>query len=98
MTRDVVWSRDALDDLKAQLVYIAADDTDAARRVAEALRDAASVLGHAPTGRPGRVSGVYEKSVAGLPFVIAYTISGETLAIVRVIHTARDWPKGQWPR
>lgn len=98
MTRDVVWSRDALDDLKARLAFIAADNPDAARRVADAVRDAAAALGHAPTGRPGRVMGIYEKSVAGLPFVIAYAVGAETLANVRVIQTARDWPKAQWPR
>lgn len=95
MTRGVVWSRDALDDVRAQLAFIAADNPDAARWVADALRDAAAALGRAPTGRPGRLTGVYEKSVAGLPYVIAYTIGGDTIAIVRVIHTARDWPKGQ---
>ena len=97
MTRKVVWSRAALDDLKAQLVYVAADNPDAARRVADVLLDAAAALGRTPTGRPGRVVGVYEKSVANLPYVIAYSIAEDTLAIVRVIHTARDWPKGQWP-
>ena len=97
MTRKVVWSRDALDDLKAQLAYIASDNPVAARRVADALLKAAEALGRAPTGRSGRVVGVYEKSVANLPYVIAYAIAEDTLAIVRVIHTARDWPKGQWP-
>ena len=94
MTRRVVWSRDALNDLKAQLSYIAADNPDAARRVADDLRDAAAALGRLPTGRPGRVAGVYEKSVGKLPYVIAYAPGDETLAILRVIHTARDWPKG----
>ena len=98
MTRRVVWSRDALDDLKAQLAYIAADNPDAARRVADALRDAAAALGQLPTGRPGRVAGVYEKSVGKMPYVIAYAMGDETLAILRVIHTARDWVKGAWPR
>lgn len=47
------------------------------------------------TGRPGRVTGTWEKSVAGLPYVLAYTVtaeeSEETLVVLRVIHTARDW-------
>ena len=90
MTRRVVWSRDALDDLKAQLAYITADNPDAARRVADALRDVAAALGRTPTGRPGRVAGVYEKSVGTLPYVIAYAVDDETLAILRMIHTARD--------
>ena len=98
MTRSVVWSRDALNDLKAQLAYIAADNPDAARRVADTLRDVAAALGRLPTGRPGRVAGVCEKSVGTLPYVIAYAVGDETLAIVRVIHTARDWPKGAWPK
>ena len=98
MTRSGVWSRDALNDLKAQLAYIAADNPDAARRVADALRDVAAALGRLPTGRPGRVAGVYEKSVGKLPYVIAYAPGDETLAILRVIHTARDWPKREWPK
>jgi toxin ParE1/3/4 len=90
LTRDVVWSRDALEDVKVQLAFIAADNSDAARRVADALRDAAAALGQSPTGRPGRVTGVYEKSVGGLPYVIAYTTGKKTLAIMRVIRSARD--------
>ena len=52
-------------------------------------------------GRPGRVTGSYEKSVSRLPYIIAYelrTIAGrECVVIVRVIHTSRDWPAEEWP-
>ena len=102
MTRRLRWSREALDDLKAQVAFIAADNPDAARRVADAIRAAAEGLAEMPTGRPGRVAGTYEKSVTRLPYVIAYALAergGEdVVAIVRVIHTARDWPRGSWPR
>ena len=84
--------------MNAHPTGLAADNPDAARRVAGALRDVAAALGRLPTGRPGRVAGVCEKSVGTLPYVIAYAVGDETLAIVRVIHTARDWPKGAWPR
>ena len=101
MTREVVWSRDALDDLKVQVAYIATDNPDAAQRVAQGIREAAAALGKIPTGRPGRVVGTYEKSVARLPYVIAYAISvkadSEAVVIVRVIHTARNRRSGQWP-
>ena len=101
MTRAVQWSRDALDDLKAQIVHIAADNPHAARRVAERIRAAGEALGAMATGRPGRVTGTYEKSVAGLPYILAYSIGaqgeGEVVSILRVIHTARDWPPGDWP-
>ncbi len=101
MTRPVLWSRDALDDLKKRLIYIAADDPIAASRVVDRLRKAAAQLEDFATGRPGRVAGTYEKSVTGLPYIIAYEIvtrdAGEAVAIVRVIHTARDWPEETWP-
>ena len=84
--------------MNAHPTGLEAVNSDAASRVVDALRDAATALGRLPTGRPGRVAGVYEKSVGKLPYVIAYAVGDETLAIVRVIHTARDWPKGAWPR
>lgn len=102
MKRPVIWSRSALDDLKAQVAYIAAENPAAAERVADAIRATAVALAEIPTGRSGRVTDTYEKSVTRLPYIIAYAITsshaGEAIAIVRVIHTARDWPTGQWPK
>jgi toxin ParE1/3/4 len=102
VTRAIVWSRDALDDLTAQMAYIAADNPEAARRVAGAILDAAAALGQFATGRPGRVVGTYEKPVTGLPYIIAYAITAaaeaESIAILRVIHTARNWPAAGWPK
>lgn len=101
MSRPVRWSTDALADLADQVAYIAAENPSAARRVADAIDETALTLSDVPTGRPGRVTGTYEKSVTGLPYILAYAItqSGgeETVAIVRVIHTARDWPAEKWP-
>ncbi|TPK58027.1 type II toxin-antitoxin system RelE/ParE family toxin [Mesorhizobium sp. B2-4-15] len=101
MTRPVQWSREALDDLKQQLAYIAADNPVAARRVADLIRGAGAALGKMPTGRPGRVSGSYEKVVTGLPYIIAYSLTvqagREFISIVRVIHTSRDWQPEEWP-
>jgi plasmid stabilization system protein ParE len=99
--RPARWSRSALDDLKQQIIHIAADDPVAAQRIVERIRDAGIVLGEIPTGRPGRVVGTYEKSVSRVPYIIAYAIGaageGEVISILRVIHTARDWPPNTWP-
>lgn len=101
MSRPVRWSTDALTDLAEQIAYIAADNPSAARRVAEAFDRTALALGDMPIGRPGRVTGTYEKSVTGLSYILAYAITQaggeETVAIVRVIHTARDWSTEKWP-
>jgi len=101
VSRPVRWSNDALADLAEQVAYIAADNPVAARRVADALDKTALALGDMPIGRPGRVTGTYEKSVTGLPYVVAYAITQtggtEEIAIVRVIHTSRDWNAEEWP-
>jgi len=99
--RPVRWSADALTDLADQVAYIASDNASAARRVTDAIDRTAAALGDMPIGRPGRVTGTYEKSVTGLPYIIAYTISHtsgeEAVVIVRVIHTSRDWRAEAWP-
>jgi plasmid stabilization system protein ParE len=101
VSRPVRWSAGALTDLAEQIAYIAADNPTAARRVAEALDKTALALGDMPTGRPGRVTGTYEKSVTGLSYILAYAITQtggeEEIAIVRVIHTARNWRDEGWP-
>jgi toxin ParE1/3/4 len=62
------------------------------------------VLSQRPIGRPGRVSNTYEKLVIGQPYIIVYSLlpsadGGEDdLVIMRIVHTARDWPPGRWPR
>ncbi len=101
MIRKVVWSRDALEDITAQAVYIAKNNKQAALRVANAIKDAGDKLGAFSTGRPGRFEGTYEKSLAGLPYIIVYALTGtdagEATMILRVIHTSQDWPKAGRP-
>ena len=101
MTRALAWSREALDDITAQVAHIAADNPAAARRVAASIGRVAEALAEMPTGRAGRVPGTREKPVPRLPYIVAYAIlprSGdEIVAILRVIHTARDWPAEEWP-
>lgn len=97
--RHVRWSDSALDDLEKQLVHIARDNIEAARRAAKRIRDTGDALGTFATGHPGRVAGTYEKSVTGLPYIIAYALSEDTsiLTILHVIHTARNWASEDWP-
>jgi len=101
MKRPVRWSRRALNDFKAQIDYIARDNAEAALRVADHIRDTAVALGARAIGRRGRVATTHEKTVVGLPYVIAYKIMmgsrGEFILIARVIHTSRNWPRGKWP-
>lgn len=92
----------ALANLREQIAFIAEDSPAAAHRVGDRIRTAGNELGRFATGRRGRMNGTYEKLVSGLPYLIVYTAreapTGRTMiAILRVIHTARDWPAGDWP-
>ena len=101
MKRPVAWSRAALEDMKAQVAFIAREIPAAARRVAQRIRATGNALQDFATGHAGRVADTYEKSVRGLPYIIAYAIDrkddAETIAVLHVIHAARDWREGKWP-
>jgi plasmid stabilization system protein ParE len=101
--RSVFWSESALDDLDKSIAYIAKRNPSAARKVHSGIEQSGNQLGSAATGRRGRVNGTYEKSVPRLPYILAYAVDplpdgGERIVILHVIHTARDWPEGQWPK
>ncbi|MCW2319250.1 plasmid stabilization system protein ParE [Rhodoblastus acidophilus] len=90
-----------MDDIKEQVSHIALDNPAAARRVADRIREMGEALGDFATGKPGRVTGTYEKAISRLPYIISYTLrpilGRESVIILRVIHTARDWQAEEWP-
>jgi toxin ParE1/3/4 len=100
--RHLVWSQDALDEVDAIGAYIARNNPVAAVSAVDRIDRAARNLAGMPTGGRGRVAGTYEKVMPGLPYIIAYALEtapggDEVLAVLRVIHGARNWPAGAWP-
>ncbi|PRD45753.1 type II toxin-antitoxin system RelE/ParE family toxin [Phyllobacterium phragmitis] len=99
--RPVIWAPEARADFLDILRYIAKDNPPAAERVGIQIEKVVQGLAARATGRLGRVSGTYEKSTPKLPYIIAYAIASnegrECIAILRVIHTSRDWPNEDWP-
>ena len=98
--RRVVWSRDALSEFNGIVAHIARDNPAAARKVADRIEAAIAALAAMPTGRRGRVAGTYEKVLPGLPYIISSALEPtpageEVLAVLRVIHGARDWLEGR---
>lgn len=63
------------------------------------MRETGEALGEFATGHPGRVSGVYEKSVNRLRYIVAYALNddGTVLTILHVIYTSRNWLPNDWP-
>jgi toxin ParE1/3/4 len=101
--RDVFWSERALEDADALATYIARDNPAAALQVLDRIETTVELLGETPIGRRGRVAGTYEKVVVGLPYIIAYALQslptgGGRVVILRVIHGARNWREGEWPK
>lgn len=87
------WSPFALDDRLGIFAYLEAESPRAAIKVDEAIRAQTQRLILFPeSGRPGRVTGTRELVVTGLPYVIAYRVSGDTVRILRVLHGSQLWP------
>jgi toxin ParE1/3/4 len=89
----LAWSARALRELRAQREYIARTQPAAAARIAEHILAATDRLTIYPAyGRQAtwNVSGqLRELVVPGTPFVVLYTISYETIIVVRVLHAAQ---------
>lgn len=101
--RRIVWAETARVDYRRTLGRIRAYNPAAARRVSEVVQHTIETVARRNVGRRGRVEGTFEKSVIGLPYVVAYAIElmedgTERLVVLRVIHTSRHWPSGEWPK
>ena len=44
------------------------------------------------SGRPGRINGTREMVITRTPYIVAYWIIGDTVRVLRVLHSARRWP------
>ena len=83
----------ALDGLETARRYITENNPRAAARVhAAILTSVGRLANHPGLGRPGRVDGTRELVVPRTPFIVAYTVLGEEVMILSVMHSARRWP------
>jgi toxin ParE1/3/4 len=87
----VVWTETAIANLIEIREYIAQDKPKAARRLAQRIRSYAARLStHPHLGRAGREPETRELIVGGTPYIICYQVHKERLAILAVIHGARE--------
>ncbi len=88
----VVWSNDALDDLRHLRAYIRKENEVAAEQIAKRILEVVDTLRvHPSLGRAGRVPGTREMAVTGTPYLLPYKVIEDRLVIVRVLHGAREW-------
>jgi plasmid stabilization system protein ParE len=89
------WTERAVNDLESLLEYIAQDDLPTAQRVGGDILEVVSRLERFPgSGKPGRVKGTRELLLVprGLPYVVVYEAGVQSVCILRVLHSAREWP------
>jgi addiction module RelE/StbE family toxin len=91
----LIWSPEAVADLVALRIYIEQDDPAAAQRVAlHIIHNVETLLPNSPEmGRPGRVPGTRELVIPRTPFVVPYRLVGNTIQLLRIHHSARQWPE-----
>jgi toxin ParE1/3/4 len=87
------WSVWAQADRAAIFDYIEADNPSAAVTVDQRISERVNVLQRYPrSGRPGRVQGTRELVITRTPYIVAYRIMGNTVRVLRVLHSSQQWP------
>lgn len=87
------WSPEAADDLERIVNRIKPNNVTAARRVAETIYRRCAELDFFPNrGRAGRIAGTRELVPAPLPYIIVYRVEPDAVEIVRIYHSAQNWP------
>lgn len=88
----LAWTRRSLRDREAIKDYIQADNPSAALDLDKRIAASARGLLDAPAiGRPGRVHGTREL-IVHRHYIVVYDIVGDVIRVLRVLHTARQWP------
>lgn len=87
------WSLLAVEDRGSIFDYIAQDNPRAAVDVDDGIETQVERLRQFPEcGRPGRVSGTRELVLHQLPYIVAYCLTGDTIRVLRILHSAQLWP------
>jgi toxin ParE1/3/4 len=91
----VRWLRKALDNLPAEIEFVAQENPSAAVSLARESFEATDRLGKFPgMGRLGRVPGTRELVIPDTPYILPYRVRAGAVEILRVFHAARRWPEG----
>jgi len=88
----IIWTPEAEQDRADVREYIAADNPRAAVRMDQLFSDVAAKLANFPMlGRAGQIPGTREL-IPHESYRVVYQIEGETVWVLALVHTARQWP------
>lgn len=89
----IQWLVAAERDFTEIVDFIAADNPQAAIEQGEEIESQISSLrDHSQRGRTGRIKGTRELVIVRTPYVVAYRIKSGKIQILRILHSARQWP------
>ncbi|WP_066779545.1 type II toxin-antitoxin system RelE/ParE family toxin [Sphingomonas sp. CCH5-D11] len=89
---NLIWREEALDDLGAIIAFIADYNEAAAVRLQDVIEGCAERLPEHPfMYRTGRAPGTRE-AVVHPNYILIYRVSAETVEIVSVVHSRRQYP------
>lgn len=92
--RTIRWTKRALRCLDRIGTCIAKDNPQAAGHVMTRILSSVETLAaHPALGRPGRITGTRENVVTGLPCIVAYRVTPESVDILTILHGAQQWPE-----
>ncbi len=87
------WTEEAAADLERIADYLFEHSPGRAAQIVLAIYEAPTKLLAFPAfGRPGRKEGTRELVLPSLPYLVVYTLTGETIHIARILHGAQKWP------
>ena len=90
----IVWLKNALNNLDEIAAYIAQENPIAAQQVVDMIIEQTNLLATQPAlGRSGRVLGTRELVISNSQYLVPYRIKNNVVEILRVFHTSRRPPK-----
>ena len=90
-TLTIEWGENALNDVNEMVDFISEFNPAAARKLVDQIEQSVDRLPTFPLSyRTGRVVGTREMPVGN--YVVIYTVSETEILVLRVLHSARQWP------
>ena len=87
------WTEDAASDLEHITDYLFEKAPERAPELVRSIYNApAELLKFPHRGRPGKKNGTRELVLSSLPYIVVYTVSGDVIHVVRILHGAQKWP------
>jgi toxin ParE1/3/4 len=90
----IIWTENAVEQLDNAHAYISVSKSAVtADEIVTRIVTAVDQLARFPvSGRAGRVAGARELVVPGTPYLVAYSIDKDRIAILALCHGAQRWP------